>query len=72
MGRISEKIFSLKSPQYSTSVEIDQELIEWKHTLPSYFKLESPDKSFDAKYHYLAFHRSMLASKFYSASDAST
>lgn len=28
MGRISEKIFSLKSPQYSTVVEIDQELIE--------------------------------------------
>ncbi|KAL7415858.1 hypothetical protein BDY24DRAFT_380316 [Mrakia frigida] len=65
MGRISEKIFSLKSPQYSTVVEIDQELIEWKHTLPSYFKLENPDKSFDAKYHYLAFHRSMLASEFY-------
>jgi hypothetical protein len=65
MGKISDKIFSLKSPHYSTVVELDQELIEWKHNLPSYFKLEHPDKSMDDHYHYLAFHRQMLASEFY-------
>ena len=37
----------------------------WKHDLPSYFKLEHPDKSMDNQYHYLAFHRQMLASEFY-------
>ncbi|CDZ97052.1 Transcription factor domain, fungi [Phaffia rhodozyma] len=65
MGRISDKTFSLKSPSYSTVVELDAELIEWKHNLPSYFKLENPDRSMDSKYHYLAFHRQMLASEFY-------
>jgi hypothetical protein len=36
----SKTVFSLKNPSYSTVVELDRSLIEWKHNLPSFFKLE--------------------------------
>lgn len=48
MGKISQRIFSLSHPSYNTVVEIDQELIEWKHNLPSYFKVRLPTRITDS------------------------
>ncbi|RDW67467.1 fungal specific transcription factor domain-containing protein [Aspergillus mulundensis] len=72
LGSILDDCFALtpRSTAYSTyerALDIDQELLAWAQSLPSYFQLEDPDRSMDSSLPVLPWHRLYLHSAYYFA-----
>lgn len=60
----SHLAFAIRPPEYSTVLKLDQELLAWQSNLPSFFAINHPDTSLDAKYHYIFVQRHLLACEF--------
>lgn len=68
IGRIQEQSFSftnsstISQASYNAVLGHDEDLMAWKNTLPSYFRLDNPDTSLDSlpAYPYLSWHRLYL------------
>ncbi|KAI5918378.1 fungal-specific transcription factor domain-containing protein [Camillea tinctor] len=67
VGKIQEKCFGLFTVSYDTVLALDGEIITWESHLPSYFKLENPDKSKDCLLPFLEWNRLHLHSMYHFA-----
>ncbi len=67
MGRIADHTFAIRPPDYSTVLELDQELLNWQAALPSFFNFSNADTSLDERHHYIFVQRHILATEYYFA-----
>ncbi|KAL4901204.1 fungal-specific transcription factor domain-containing protein [Aspergillus multicolor] len=72
LGSILDDCFALapRSTAYSTyerALDLDQELLAWARSMPSYFQLENPDKSMDDSRPFLPWQRLYLHSAYHFA-----
>ncbi|KAK4684332.1 hypothetical protein P7C73_g5850, partial [Tremellales sp. Uapishka_1] len=65
MGRIAFHTFAIQLPDYSTVVNLDRELLAWRDSLPTFFRITTPDKSLDAKHPYLFVQRHLLSCEWF-------
>lgn len=65
MGRIAYHTFAIQLPDYNTVLSLDQELLEWRASLPPFFAVSNADVSLDAKHPYLFVQRHLLACEWF-------
>jgi hypothetical protein len=65
MGRIAFHTFAIRLPEYSTVLNLDGELLAWRESLPGFFNMTEPDRSFDKEHPYLFVQRHLLACEWY-------
>ncbi|TIB74665.1 hypothetical protein E3Q22_04131 [Wallemia mellicola] len=65
MGHIQTAAFGIRPPPYHVILQLDQELIQFKESLPPCFQLDNPDLRHDPYLTYLSTHRYFLSTEFY-------
>jgi len=67
MGRIAFHTFAIQLPNYAIVLNLDQELLAWRDSLPAFFGMVNPDTSLDTSHTYLFVQRHLLACEWYYA-----
>lgn len=65
MGHIQTAAFGIRPPPYNVILQLDEELLKFKATLPPCFQLDNPDLTHDSALTYLSTHRYFLSTEFY-------
>ncbi|KAJ9133873.1 Fungal specific transcription factor domain-containing protein [Pleurostoma richardsiae] len=67
VGKVQEECFGLYPVSYETVLSLDAEISGWESSLPSFFRLENPDRSKDDSLPFLRWNRLHLHSLYHFA-----
>ncbi|EKG14331.1 Transcription factor fungi [Macrophomina phaseolina MS6] len=67
IGAIQEKCFGLFTVSYDTVLALDREMLQWRKSLPTYFRLDDPDLSLDSRLSFLPWNRLHIHSMYHFA-----